>query len=148
MRDTLETRLKDAMRAKDEFSVLVLRGLLNAIHNREIEFKGQGREIDEESILEVIAKEQKKRAEAARLYKDGGRNDLAHKEEKEAEFINQFLPAQLSDEELAKEVKSAMASFKNPTIKDMGAIMKEVMSKVKGRADGSRVSQRIKELLS
>ncbi len=98
--------------------------------------------------IEVLQRERKRRLEAAEAYRDGGRDDLAVAEEREAELIDAYLPDQLSDEELHALVGDAVAEIGASSTKDMGKVMAIVMPKVQGRADGRRVSDAVKELLS
>ena len=97
--------------------------------------------------LEVLQRERKRRLEAAEAYRDGGRADLAEAEEQEAELIAAYMPEQLSDEELGAIVGDAVAESGASSPKEMGKVMALVMPKVKGRADGKRVSAAVKELL-
>ncbi|MFA6135988.1 MAG: GatB/YqeY domain-containing protein [Candidatus Paceibacterota bacterium] len=144
--ENLQNKLKEEMVLKNEANVSVIRMLISAIHNREIEAKGKGKEISEEDVSEVLKKELKKRNESALLYKQGNRNDLATKEESEAEFIKQFLPPQMGEEELVKIIEEELKSFPNATQKDFGNIMKAVMAKT-GGSEGGAVSMIIKEKL-
>jgi uncharacterized protein YqeY len=98
--------------------------------------------------VEVLQRERKRRLEAAAAYRDGGREDLAAGEEREAEIIASYLPEQLSDEELGAIVGDAVAATGASTPRDMGKVMGVVMPKVKGRADGKRVSATVKERLT
>jgi uncharacterized protein YqeY len=97
--------------------------------------------------LEVLQRERKRRFEAAEAYRDGGRTDLAEAEEQEAELIAGYMPEQLSDEELNALVGDAVAESGATSPKEMGKVMALVMPQVKGRADGKRVSNAVKELL-
>jgi uncharacterized protein len=98
--------------------------------------------------VEVLQRERKRRQEAAAAYRDAGREDLAAAEEREAELIVGYLPRQLSDGELDALVGDALAESGASSPKDMGRVMALVMPKVKGRADGKRVSALVKEKLS
>jgi uncharacterized protein len=98
--------------------------------------------------VEVLERERKRRLEAAEAYRDGGRQDQAAAEEREAELIESYLPAQLSDEELEAIVGDALAESGASSQKEMGKVMSLVMPKVKGRADGKRVSAIVKEKLT
>jgi uncharacterized protein YqeY len=98
--------------------------------------------------IEVLQRERKRRLEAAEAYRDGGREDRAEAEEREAEIIASYLPEQLSDEELRTIVGDAVAESGASSPKEMGKVMALVMPKVKGRADGKRVSVVVREALS
>jgi uncharacterized protein YqeY len=98
--------------------------------------------------VEVLQRERKRRLEAAEAFRGGGRTDLAEGEEREAEIIATYLPEQLSDEELGAIVGDAVAESGASSPKEMGKVMALVMPKVKGRADGKRVSAAVKERLT
>jgi uncharacterized protein len=98
--------------------------------------------------VEVLQRERKRRLEAAEAYRDGGREELAEAEEREAEIIASYMPEQLSDEELGEIVGDAVAESGASSPKEMGKVMALVMPKVKGRADGKRVSAAVKEKLT
>ena len=98
--------------------------------------------------VQVLQRERKRRLESAKAYRDGGREDLATVEEREAELIDAYLPEQLSDEELRALAGDAVAELGATSPKEMGKVMAIVMPKVQGRADGRRVSKAVRELLS
>ena len=98
--------------------------------------------------LAVLRRERKRRLEAATQFRDGGRPELAEQEEAEAELIEEYLPAELGDAELDAIVAAAIEQTGVSDQKDMGRVMKEAMAKVGGRADGKRVSARVREALS
>ncbi len=98
--------------------------------------------------VQVLQRERKRRLESANAYREGGREDLAVAEEREAELIDAYLPEQLSDEELHAIAGDAVAELGASSPKEMGKVMAVVMPKVQGRADGRRVSDAVKELLS
>jgi uncharacterized protein YqeY len=98
--------------------------------------------------VEVLQRERKRRLEAAEAYRDGGREELAEAEEREAEIIASYMPEQLSDEELRAIVGDAVAESGASSPKEMGRVMALVMPKVKGRADGKRVSAAVREKLT
>ena len=98
--------------------------------------------------VEVLQRERKRRLEAAEAYRDGGRADAAAAEEREAEIIEAYMPAQISDDELSALVGDAVAETGASSPQDMGKVMSIVMPKVKGRADGKRVSAAVREKLT
>lgn len=98
--------------------------------------------------VQVLQRERKRRLESAKAYRDGGRADLAAAEEREAELIDAYLPDQLSDQELEGIVGDAVAELGATSPKEMGKVMAAVMPRVQGRADGRRVSDAVKELLT
>lgn len=131
--------LKSAMRGGEKQTVGALRLVLSELQKDAKEGAG-----DE---LAVLRRERKRRLEAAKSYRDGGREDLAGAEEAEARLIEGYLPAELSDDELAQIVQQAVRDSKAASAKDMGAAMKQAMAAVDGRADGKRVSGLVKAAL-
>ncbi|MDN5324464.1 MAG: uncharacterized protein PWP02_174 [Thermosipho sp. (in: thermotogales)] len=136
--------LKQAMKERNEIKTRVLRLLSSAIKNFEVEKMSSA---TDEEIGKLILKEMKKRQESILAYKNANREDLALEEEKELEILKEYAPKMLSEEEIREIVKKTIDEL-NATPKDFGKVMKEVMSKLKGRADGSLVSKVVKELLS
>jgi hypothetical protein len=145
--EQLSASLKEAMVAKDEFKVSLLRMIMAAVHNKEIE-KGKDKGLTEDDVMDVLKKELKKRKESADAYASANRPELAQKETKEAEFISGLLPAQMAESEIEAIVLEVLKDFENPSQKDFGIIMKKAMEKIAGRADGSSVSAVIKKHLS
>jgi len=145
--EKLSASLKEAMMAKDEFKVSLLRMIMAAVHNREIE-KGKDKGLIEDDVMDVLKKELKKRKESADVYASANRPELAQKETKEAEFISRLLPAQMAESEIEAIVLEVLKDFENPSQKDFGMMMKKAMEKIAGRADGSSVSAVIKKHLS
>jgi len=145
--EQLSASLKEAMVAKDEFKVSLLRMTMAAVHNKEIE-KGKDKGLTEDDVMDVLKKELKKRKESADAYASANRPELAQKETKEAEFISGLLPAQMAESEIEAIVLEVLKDFENPSQKDFGIIMKKAMEKIAGRADGSSVSAVIKKHLS
>jgi uncharacterized protein len=137
--EQIQADVKDAMKAGEKQRVHALRLVVNELQKAAKENGG-----DE---LDVLQRERKRRFEAAEAYRDGGRTDLADAEEHEAELIAGYMPEQLSDEELSAIVGDAVAESGATSPKEMGKVMALVMPQVKGRADGKRVSNVVKELL-
>jgi uncharacterized protein YqeY len=145
-----------SMKSKEEGSGLrtsTLRMMKSSIKNAEIAKRGKG-ELTEEDILGVLSSMVKQRKESVEQYLKANRNDLAEKENKEIEIIQKYLPEQLSSEEVDEIIKSTIqvVATRNreagiADMKDMGRLMKELMPKLKGKADGKLVSQRVKEIL-
>jgi len=144
-KQSLEDDLKKAMLAREKEKVSVFRLLLSQIKNREIAVK---RDLSEDEISEEISREIKKRKEAIELFKKGKRDDLVVKEEGEVAILQNFLPPAMSDKELRQVIKRIINLEKPRGIADFGKIMGKVVDKVKGRADGKRVAQIVKELIS
>lgn len=144
MFDKIQNELKQAQLDRDEVKVSTLRLLLSEIHNLEIQ---RGGKLNEQDIVSVVQRELKKRTEAAVAFKSGGREELAQKEEVEAEVLKAYLPAQLSDQDLGKIIDEAISTTAASGMADMGKVIGMVMSKVAGQADGGRVSRLVKERL-
>ncbi|KPJ55377.1 hypothetical protein AMJ47_00725 [Parcubacteria bacterium DG_72] len=149
LKENLQKDLKQAVKERKEIISLTLRLLLAAVSNKEKEkkYKTGEEELAEQELLEVVVAEVKKRKEAIREYEKGKRQDLAEKEEKELEVLAKYLPEQLSEKELKDMVQQAIQETGAEDLKDMGKVMSQTMPKVKGRADGSQVSQIVRDLL-
>ncbi len=148
----IQNDLKSAMKEKREFDLGVLRMLSASLKNREIEKRssGQAPVLTDEDALQILSKEAKKRRDAANLYETGGREELRAREIKEAEFIEKYLPAKLSQEEIELTVKKVIDHEKSQgdlAAGDFGSIMKKAMSELKGQADGKAVGEIVKKLL-
>ena len=134
-----------AVKGRDQFTVDALRMVISAVKNKEIEKKA---DIDDKAIISLLSTLVKQRREAAELYRKGNREELAAKEEKEIELLKKYLPEALSDDELVKIVAGAAEEVGASSLADMGKVMKAVMVKVAGRADGTVVSDLVKKQLS
>lgn len=132
--------ITSAMKAQEKERVGALRLVLSELQ------KAAKEGSDDE--LAVLRRERKRRLEAASQFRDGGRPELADQEEAEAELISGYMPAELGDEELDAIVAAAIAETGASSPKDMGQVMKVVMAKSEGRADGKRASARVREALS
>jgi uncharacterized protein YqeY len=142
----LRSDLNTAMKARDELTTATLRMALTAITNDEVAGK-TARELSDDEVLRVIAREAKKRREAAEAFDAAGRDELAGRERAEGEVLDRYLPAQLGDEELAQRVRDAVAQAGATSPRDMGAVMRIVQPDVAGRADGKRVSDEVRRQL-
>ena len=147
LKEQLHADLTDAMRAKDDVRRSTLRMVLTSVTNEEVAGK-QARKLSDDEVLKVLARELKKRKEAATAYTDAGHPDRADSELAEAAIIEAYLPAQLADEELAALVTSAITESGASGPQAMGQVMKSVQPKVAGRADGGRVAAEVKRQLS
>ncbi len=137
--------LKEAMRAKDQLKLSCLRMLKTSIKNKQVE---KGRELTDEEIQSVIASLVRKGKEAATEFEKGGRKDLAEKEKKELEIYYRYLPEQLSDEEIETTLREIISELSASGPRDMGKVMKAAMAKMAGRAEGKKVSEMAKKILS
>lgn len=145
LRDRIKSDLQQAQLARDEIKVSTLRLLLSAISYADIASSGE--EISDEEIVTVIQREVKKRKEAVAGFRQGNREESAQKEEAEAKILESYLPEQLSNEELTKIIEGAINETGAKSIGDLGRVIGLVMGKVKGRADGGKVSALVKEKL-
>lgn len=143
----IQNDYKDALKKANKVVVSVLRLLISAIHNKEIEKRARGEEVGEDEILGIIQKQIKARKESIDAYRRGRRKDLVEKEQKEIAVLQRYLPKQLAKEELEKIVQETIQETEAESLKDMGRVMKEVMGKVKGRAEGKVVSEIVKQML-
>lgn len=139
--------LKQAMKEKDKFRLEAIRSIKSQILLLKTE-KGANNSIDEADILKVIQKMLKQRKESAQLYKDKGREDLAHEELMQAKYIEQYLPQQMSEEELKTELKKIIEELGAQTIREMGKVMAVATKQFAGRADNRKISQIVKQLLT
>jgi len=144
VKEILKADLKAAMIAKENFKRDTIRFLMAAIKQVEVD---ERIEMDDEGIYKLIQKSLKQREDAAKQYKDAGRNDLETKELAEAAIIKAYLPQQLSQEELKSIISEVIASTGASSMKEMGTVMKAVTSRVGASADGKTLSSIIKELL-
>jgi uncharacterized protein YqeY len=145
IKDTLEKDLIAALKSKDSVATGALRLLINAIKNEELKGKG---EVDDNAVIGVLSTQAKQRRESIEAFENAGRTDLAEKEKRELEIIQNYLPKQLSEDELEKLVDEAIAEAGASSPKDMGKVMKLLTPKTKGRADGKMVSELVKKKLS
>lgn len=144
----IEEDFKKALKGGDALRLSVLRMIKTALHNKEIEKKGGGKdqELSEEEILSVLNREAKKRKEAILLFQKGNRRDLAEKEAQEQKILEDYLPRSVSREEIESIIVKIL-SGKKYTPKDFGSAIKDVMKEVKGKADGSMVAEIVREQL-
>ena len=148
LKDRIQDDMKQAMVARDEEKLSTIRMLKSAIQYFEIQKGGAGYEATDEDVIDVVGREIKKRREAVELYRQGGREDSAVKEEGEAKVLESYLPAQMSEEEVRTLVKEAVEQTGASTPQDMGKVMGALIPKVKGKADATLVSNLVKETLS
>lgn len=143
--EKIDGDLKAAMKSKDEVRLRTLRMLKSDLIYKSKEREGN---LTDEDILAVMISAAKRRSEAIEEYRRGGRDDLVAEESAEFEIIKEFLPDQLSTEELKELVDGAIADADASSIKDLGAVMKLVMPEIKGRADGKAVNIAVREKLT
>lgn len=145
----LEQKIKqdlvNAMKAGRKDEVSTLRTVLAQVKNERISL---GRELEDEDITKVLMNAAKKRKDSIEMYKQGNRQDLVDKEEKEVSYIERYLPEQMSDEEIAEIVDKVIAESGASSMKDIGKVMGPAMAQLKGKADGKKVQAIVRDRLS
>ena len=141
----IESELKDARLARDTERRDALSLALNALRAAEKELQ---RPLSDEEELQVLQRERKRRIEAAAAFRDGGREEQAAKEENELAVLEEFMPAPMSEEELEEIIDDVIAEVGATSLRQLGRVMADVMPQVAGRADGSVVSQLVREKLA
>ncbi|MDW8102136.1 MAG: GatB/YqeY domain-containing protein [Anaerolineae bacterium] len=145
LKEKIDQELKEAIRSKDERKLAALRMLKTAIRRAEVD---KMRELTEDEIIAVIADEARKRREAIEEFSRGGREDLALQEKEELAVLEAYLPRPLSREEIMEMARQAIEEVGATSPRQLGQVMKVLMPRVRGRADGSLVSQIVQELLA
>lgn len=148
LKTKLQGELRQSMLAKNALKTSVLRMLLSAINYYEIQKGGAGYEATDEDVIIVVQKEAKKRKESIEQFKNAGRQELVDKETEELEILQTYLPKQMSEEEIKNLVKTAITQTGAKSVMDIGKVMGALMLKIKGKADGTLVSQIVKSKLS
>ena len=151
LKNQLRSDLTAAMKSQDKLCTATLRMLLAAIQTEEVSGK-QARDLTDDEVIKVLGREARKRAEAAEIYTQNGRGELAAEEHAEARIIDEYLPTPLTDAEVADVVDTAIAQVaeqigERPSVKQMGLVMKAATAIAAGKADGSRLSAAVKERL-
>jgi len=148
LKDRLRSDLTTAMKARDELRSATLRMVLSAVTNAEVAGK-VARELSDDEVVGVLTTEAKKRREAATAFDDGGREEMAERERAEAAVIADYLPEQLTDEEVVAIVTGAIdqAGARGEGMRAMGKVMGIVQPQVRGRADGSAVAAEVRRQL-
>jgi uncharacterized protein len=143
--EEIDDELKDAMRARDAERRDTLRLILNALKSSQKELQ---RPLSEEEELQVLQRERKRRVEAAEAFRSGGREEQAAAEERELDVLEEFMPEPLSEDEVEEIVDDVIAEVGATSMADLGRVMADVMPQIAGRADGSQVSQIVREKLA
>jgi uncharacterized protein len=144
-KEKVEQEMILAAKAKDKIRLSALRMLKSGLHNREIDLK---RELTDAEFLQLLSSMVKQRKDSIEQFERGGRNDLVEKEQAELKVIEEFLPSQLSEEDLDAAIAEAVSESGAQGIRDMGKVMKVLMPKVTGRADGKTVGEKVKAKLN
>ena len=145
LEEKLVDEMKQAMKSNDKLRLSTIRMIRSAIKNKEIE---QRKKLDDEDIFRVIQGMVRKSEESIEQFKAGGRMDLVEKEQKEVETMKSFLPQPLSLEEILRIIDQSIEETQASSLKDLGKVMKSVMPKLEGKADGKLINQLVKEKLS
>jgi hypothetical protein len=144
LQDRIESAMRDAMRARDERRTSTLRLAMAAAHNRQIEL---GRALTDEDTVDVLSRQVKQRRESIEQFRAGGREEMAAAEEAEAAILAEFMPEQLSAEDIEGIVRDAIAETGASSPADMGRVMGRVVAQTRGRADGKLVSEIVRRQL-
>ena len=144
LKDQIRENMKDAMKKREENRLRALRLLMSAIKNFEI---AEGREAVDEDVQSIVLKEMKKRQEAIEAYEKAGRDDLAQQERKELEVLSAYAPRMMSEDEIRAEALKAIGETGASSPRDVGKVMRLLMPRIKGRADGKVVNRIVLELL-
>ena len=147
LQEQLVNDMKEAMKSGDSVKVSTIRMLKAAIKNKEIEKGGTSYKLSDKETLEVIVTAIKQRKDSIEQFTKGHRLDLAEKEKKELGILQAYMPPQMSDEDVKAEVKKAIAETSASSQKDMGKVMKVLMPRIAGRADGAVVNRIVRELI-
>lgn len=149
LRERITTEMKAAMREKNSARVSTLRLINAAIKDQDIAARGKGEAegVGEADVLAILGKMVKQRQESARAYEEGGRLELAEKERAEIVILEEFLPRQLSDEEVAKAISDAISSTGAESIRDMGKVMGALKGKYTGQMDFGAVGPKVRDML-
>jgi hypothetical protein len=147
--DRINDDLKEAMRSKDKVRLRTLRSLRAALQNREIEERTAGEQVvlSEQDQLAVLRKQAKQRKDSIEQYQSAGRDDLVEKEQEELAVIDEYLPDAPSDEELRDTLSDIIDQVGATSMSDMGPVMGRAMDELRGRVDGGRVQQMVREML-
>jgi uncharacterized protein YqeY len=144
-KETVDREMILATKSKDKIRLSALRMLKNGLHNREIDLK---RELNEVEFLQLLSSMVKQRKDSIEQFEKSGRMDLVEKEQAELKVIEEFLPAQLSEADLDAAITEAIRETGATSARDMGKVMKVLMPKLTGRADGKTVGEKVKARLS
>ena len=145
--DRLTADLTTSLKARDTLRTSTLRQLIAAVRHEE-KAGSVARELTEDEVLKVLARESKKRRESAQIYADAGAPERAANETAEADIVDEYLPKRLTDDELVALVDAVVAETGASSLKDMGAVMKEATARAQGRADGKALSALVRARLA
>ncbi|UCD86159.1 MAG: GatB/YqeY domain-containing protein [Deltaproteobacteria bacterium] len=145
LQDRLLVEMNQAAKAGDRLKLSTIRLIRSAVKNKEIEKK---KSLEDEEVLKVISSMIRQMGESIEQFQKGGRDDLVKKEEAELKILQSYMPEQLSEEQIEKLINEALEETGAISFKDMGKVMKALMPKIAGRADGAQVNRIVREKLS
>jgi uncharacterized protein YqeY len=145
LEERLVEEMKLAMKSNEKLKLSTIRMIRSALKNKEIELR---KKLEDEDIVKVIQAMVRKGEESVEQFQTGGRMDLVEKEKSEIEIMKSFLPQPLSQEEILKMIDQSIQETQASSLKDLGKVMKSVMPKIGGKADGKLINQLVKEKLS
>jgi len=145
LEEKLVDEMKQAMRSNDKLRLSTIRMIRSALKNKEIDLR---RKLEDEDIMRVIQGMVRKGEESVEQFLSGGRMDLVEKEKQEIEILKSFLPEPISQEEILRIIDQSIQETQASSLKDLGKVMKSVMPKLGGKADGKLINQLVKERLS
>ncbi|MGC9322138.1 MAG: GatB/YqeY domain-containing protein [Kosmotogaceae bacterium] len=146
--EQIQQEMKDAMKSRNSLKTNTLRSVIASVKNYLVSSEeARGREVSDELLVDFIAKEAKKREESIEAYKKAGRDDLVSSESEELEILRSYLPEELSLDEIRAIALQTIEDLKANNPSDLGKVMRELMVRVKGRADGKLVNKIVRELL-
>ena len=145
LEERLVEEMKQALKSNDKLRLSTIRMIRSALKNKEIELR---KKLEDEDVVKVIQAMLRKGEESVEQFQTGGRMDLVEKEKKEIEILKSFLPQPLSQEEILKIIDQSIQETQASSLKDIGKVMKSVMPKIGGKADGKLINQLVKERLS
>lgn len=148
MREQFSEHLKEAIKAQDKRRIATLRLISAAIKDRDVEARGQGKErVSDDELLQILAKMVKQRDESIAIYEEAGRLELAEQEREEAAIIKEFLPQQMSEDEVTATCSQAVAELEAGGLRDMGKVMAHLKATYPGQMDFGKASCIVKGLL-
>lgn len=145
LKDRLSDEMKEAMRSQDKIRLSTIRMLLSAVKNKEIDLREK---LTDAEVIETIISQVKQRKDSIEQFSKADRHDLVEKEEAELKILQEFLPRQLTSEEIESVINQAVTESGASGLKDLGKVMKLLMPKVTGKADGKLISDKVRERLS
>jgi uncharacterized protein YqeY len=145
LEERLVEEMKQAMKSNDKLKLSTVRMIRSALKNKEIDLR---KKLEDEDVVKVIQAMVRKGEESVEQFQTGGRMDLVEKEKSEIEIMKSFLPQPLSQEEILKIIDQSIQETQASSMKDLGKVMKSVMPKIGGKADGKLINQLVKERLS